>query len=63
MFWNELSISPVHDAAGKLTHFIGIQRDVTDRVLLEQQLNNLINTDALVGISNRRHFDERFADF
>lgn len=62
MFWNELSISPVHDAAGKLTHFIGIQKDVTDRVLLEQQLNNLINTDALVGISNRRHFDERFAD-
>jgi len=62
MFWNELSISPVHDAAGKLTHFIGIQKDVTDKVLLEQQLTDLTNTDALVGISNRRHFDQRFSD-
>jgi diguanylate cyclase (GGDEF)-like protein/PAS domain S-box-containing protein len=62
MFWNELSISPVRDAAGKLTHFFGIQKDVTDKVLLEQQLTDLTNTDALVGISNRRHFDQRFAD-
>jgi|GEM_PF-3983584 len=28
-FWNELSISPIRDSSGKLTHFIGIQRDVT----------------------------------
>lgn len=62
MFWNKLSISPVHDAAGKLTHFIGIQKDVTDGVLLEQQVNNLTGTDALVGLSNRKHFDLRFGD-
>jgi diguanylate cyclase (GGDEF)-like protein/PAS domain S-box-containing protein len=62
MFWNELSISPVHDAAGKLTHFIGVQKDVTDRVMLEQQLETLTNTDALVGLSNRHHFEQRFAD-
>ncbi|NJO19240.1 MAG: PAS domain S-box protein, partial [Spirulinaceae cyanobacterium RM2_2_10] len=30
-FWNELSISPIHDEAGKLTHYIGIQNDVTQR--------------------------------
>ena len=62
MFWNELNISPVRDAAGKLTHFIGVQKDVTEKVVLEQQLTDLTNTDALVGISNRRHFDQRFAD-
>ncbi len=62
MFWNELSISPVRDAAGKLTHFIGVQKDVTDRIELEQQLKTLTNTDALVGLSNRHHFEERFAD-
>ena len=31
-FWNELSISPVYDATGVLTHFVGIQADVTARV-------------------------------
>lgn len=62
MFWNELNISPVHAADGSLTHFIGIQKDVTARIELEQQLNVLTYTDPLTGISNRRHFDERFAD-
>lgn len=28
-FWNELLISPVRDEQGRLTHFIGIQTDVT----------------------------------
>jgi len=30
-FWNELSISPVRDDDGGLTHFVGIQRNVTER--------------------------------
>jgi PAS domain S-box-containing protein len=36
-FWNELSLSPVHDGKGALTHFVGIQADVTSRVLAEQE--------------------------
>ncbi len=35
-FWNELSISPVHDEDGVLTHLVGIQADVTDRVESER---------------------------
>ncbi|KAF3887169.1 MULTISPECIES: PAS domain S-box protein [Nostocales] len=31
LFWNELSISPVHDSSGNLTHYIGIQTDITER--------------------------------
>lgn len=31
LFWNELTITPVHDVTGKLTHFIGVQNDITDR--------------------------------
>ena len=32
LFWNELIIAPMHDAQGTLTHLIGIQTDVTERV-------------------------------
>ncbi|CCE24550.1 PAS domain S-box protein [Methylotuvimicrobium alcaliphilum] len=32
MFWNELRIAPVHDEQGNLTHFIGIIKDVSERV-------------------------------
>lgn len=72
MFWNELSISPVRDVSGKLTHYIGIQKDVTAQVLLERYLRqtnqdlNLLNQqlsiekqlDPLVGLSNFQHFSE-----
>lgn len=37
-FWNELDISPVRDNRGKLTHFIGIQTDITERKQSEDAL-------------------------
>ena len=39
-FWNALSVSPVRDRTGKLTHFIGVQRDITDRKQAEEDLQN-----------------------
>ncbi len=39
-FWNALSVSPVRDRSGKLTHFIGVQRDITDRKQAEEALQN-----------------------
>ncbi len=30
-YWNDLRIAPVHDGQGRLTHFIGISDDVTER--------------------------------
>ncbi len=38
LFWNELHLSPVRDDQGKLTHFVGIQIDVTARVLDRKRL-------------------------
>ncbi|WP_283184453.1 diguanylate cyclase [Pseudomonas svalbardensis] len=71
MFWNELSISPIHDKNGIVTNFIGIQKDVTPRVIIQQQLREknqsleemkihfeqLSIKDGLTGIYNRRFFD------
>lgn len=39
MFWNELSIAPVFDQEGGLTHYLGIQTDVTARVLAQEAVN------------------------
>ncbi len=36
-FWNELSLSPVEDELGTITHYVGIQRDVTRRVEIENE--------------------------
>ena len=34
-FWNDLQVTPVLDAAGKLVNFIGVQNDITERVEAE----------------------------
>lgn len=38
LFWNELSLSPIRNREGELTHVVGIQMDVTERVELETAL-------------------------
>lgn len=37
-FWNELSITPVFDADGAVSQFVGVQRDVSAHRLVEEQL-------------------------
>jgi PAS domain S-box-containing protein len=39
LFWNELSISPIYDADGNLTHFVGIQSDITERKVAQEALH------------------------
>jgi diguanylate cyclase (GGDEF)-like protein/PAS domain S-box-containing protein len=37
-FWSDLSISPVLDAEGRATHFVGVTRDITESRQLQQEL-------------------------
>ncbi len=36
-FWNQLSLSPVHSQTGRITHYVGVQSDVSERRRLEMQ--------------------------
>jgi PAS domain S-box-containing protein len=37
-FWNELTISPVVDETGELSHFVGVTRDITERKRVQEAL-------------------------
>lgn len=39
-FWTELSISPVRDSSGRLTHFVWILHDITERKWAEDELRS-----------------------
>jgi len=41
LFYNELSLTPMFDEQDSLTYFIGVQKDVTDRVVALAQLERL----------------------
>ena len=41
-FWNEVAISPVLDAQDRVTHFVGVQTDVTARVQVELERERLL---------------------
>ncbi|WP_114750257.1 PAS domain-containing sensor histidine kinase [Pleomorphovibrio marinus] len=58
-FWNDLIISPIRDKEGQLTHFVGVQNDVTDReearretaakqIELEKTLETLKETQSML---------------
>ncbi len=46
-FWNAVSVSPVQDSAGRVTHFVGVQADVTERKKLEAQFRQSQKMDAI----------------
>ncbi len=52
-FWNELTVSPVRDDAGQVTHYISIFKDVTERKHQEAALLKSANYDALTELPNR----------
>ncbi|HEX5307339.1 MAG TPA: EAL domain-containing protein [Dyella sp.] len=56
-FWNLLTITPLHDAAGELTHFVGVQRNIDDIRALRDRLEHLAFHDDLTGLPNRRELD------
>ncbi len=58
-FWNRLSITPIHNAAGEVTHYIGVQSDITDRVEAERRLKE--TTDQLMQLNERLLHDLKAA--
>lgn len=53
IFWNDLTITPVSDGRGKVTHFIGVINDVTAIKQRTAHLEHEVNHDALTGLANR----------
>jgi len=53
LFWNELYLSTIRDHDGNITHFVGIQNDITAQIEAKNQLQHLAHHDPLTGLANR----------
>ncbi|WP_231489500.1 EAL domain-containing protein [Billgrantia saliphila] len=57
-FWNNLYLAPVRDGADKVTHFVGVQHDISERKAYEAKLSFHASHDALTGLANRSLFED-----
>ena len=53
LFWNELTLEPVQDEAGAVTHFIGILSDITEHTSYAARLTQLASYDSVTQLPNR----------
>ena len=58
-YWIELKVSPLAHANSLYTHWVSVQRDVSERRQEEQALAAQALSDPLTGLPNRRGFTER----
>ena len=54
-----LSISSLRDDKGRLTHYIALVTDISERKAAEERMNYLAQHDALTGMPNRILFQDR----
>ncbi|RYF44170.1 MAG: EAL domain-containing protein [Comamonadaceae bacterium] len=53
-FWVDLDVSPVWDKSRKLTHWVAVGRDISERKSAEEKIQHLAFYDALTGLPNRQ---------
>ena len=52
-YWTNLLISPIRDSAGRITHILGIQNDITKNKKAEEKLKRIAHHDLLTTLPNR----------
>ena len=57
-----LSVAYLKDGRGRVIGTLGVAKDITDRVRLEEKLRELSRTDDLTGLYNQRHLHDRLRE-
>lgn len=61
LYWASANIAPVVNDDGHITHFIGIQNDISEQRRLQERLNFLLHYDELTVLPNRNLLELRFS--
>ncbi len=59
LFWEQISISPIIDEETRVTRFLSIQEDITQRKQYEERLLHMANYDDLTQLPNRGLANDR----
>ncbi len=59
IMWEYVSLTPILDDEGNIIRYLGVQEDISNRKLMEDELKIQARTDMLTGVMNRRYFIEK----
>ncbi|OUR73478.1 hypothetical protein A9Q78_03555 [Methylophaga sp. 41_12_T18] len=59
LYWAQHYIAPITDSSGNITHYVGIQEDVTEAKEVSRKLSYQASHDELTGLINRHEFERR----
>ena len=59
IYWEDAYIAPVKQPSGEVTHFVAAKIDITERKVMEEQVQRLAQYDPLTDLPNRRLFSDR----
>lgn len=62
LYWAKVTIIPMTNSSGKITHFIGIQVDITESRVISKQIAYQAKHDMLTGLINRYEFEHQLTD-
>lgn len=62
LFWNDLYISPVCDKDENITHYIGVQHDISEQRRFQHELSFSASHDKLTGLPNRSVLEDRLIE-
>ncbi|HWI51152.1 MAG TPA: EAL domain-containing protein [Symbiobacteriaceae bacterium] len=58
LYAEEMTITPLRDGAGEISHFIAVKQDISERKRQEDQLRHLAMHDPVTDLANRRSLEE-----
>ena len=59
LYWDFIVISPITDKEGKITHYVAVRDDITERKKEKERLAYMATHDILTNLPNRNFFNER----
>jgi len=59
LYTEQVSVYPIRDRFGQLTHYVAHKVDITQRKAAEARIRDLSDFDALTGLLNKKAFDEK----
>ncbi|MFT7681004.1 MAG: diguanylate cyclase (GGDEF)-like protein/PAS domain S-box-containing protein [Moritella dasanensis] len=62
LYWAKVTIIPMTNGSGEITHFIGIQVDITKSRIISKQITYQAKHDMLTGLINRYEFEHQLSD-